>query len=266
MALHLLSGPPPSNMTAKQVDFSKTSLPQYSGYYAVVIDNVLSPAECQAWIDASEATTEPKGTWERAMVNIGGGQQKMIEDIRNCGRIIWDSQDMVNRLWSRLATLPEVEAITKLKNMPHITGAGPAKRGEVWRFTRPNERMRFLKYVGGEYFRTHCDGVYTTPDGGERSYCTLHLYLNGRTSDDDAELVGGATRFSSFDETRFYDVDPRPGRVLLFQHRGLLHSGEDVTQGVKYTVRTDLMYAFDKMEPPTKMETVVQKLKQGTNK
>jgi hypothetical protein len=41
---------------------------------------------------------------------------------------------------------------------------------------------------------------------------------------------------------RRLDVDPKVGRMLLFQHKGLLHSGDYVTAGVKYTMRTDLMY------------------------
>jgi hypothetical protein len=32
------------------------------------------------------------------------------------------------------------------------------------------------------------------------------------------------------------------GRVLIFQHKGLIHSGEPVTAGTKYTMRTDIMY------------------------
>lgn len=39
------------------------------------------------------------------------------------------------------------------------------------------------------------------------------------------------------------DVVPKAGRVLLFQHRGLIHSGDDVTRGTKLTMRTDIMYA-----------------------
>ena len=50
-------------------------------------------------------------------------------------------------------------------------------------------------------------------------------------------LVGGATTFHSYDMLRKLDVLPRAGRVLLFQHRDLLHSGDDVVQGVKYTMR-----------------------------
>jgi len=30
--------------------------------------------------------------------------------------------------------------------------------------------------------------------------------------------------------------------VLIFQHRGLLHSGDEVLEGIKYTMRTDLMF------------------------
>jgi hypothetical protein len=45
--------------------------------------------------------------------------------------------------------------------------------------------------------------------------------------------------------SRRLDVDPRAGRVLIFQHRGLLHSGDEVLEGVKYTMRTDLLFEFD---------------------
>jgi hypothetical protein len=37
-------------------------------------------------------------------------------------------------------------------------------------------------------------------------------------------------------------VDPKVGRVLIFQHAYLLHSGEKVTSGTKITMRTDIMY------------------------
>ena len=46
----------------------------------------------------------------------------------------------------------------------------------------------------------------------------------------------------SWDEEKYLDVEPKVGRVLIFQHRNLLHSGDDVIRGTKYTLRTDLMY------------------------
>ena len=81
---------------------------------------------------------------------------------------------------------------------------------------------------------------------------TLHLYLN--ESDASNPLVGGATtfhdlctcgkgRWESCDcETGTFDVDPKVGRVLIFQQRGMEHSGAEVSEGLKVTMRTDLLF------------------------
>ena len=99
------------------------------------------------------------------------------------------------------------------------------------------------------------DGSYVTPDGKEISFFTLHLYLNDAetTAPGEKPLIGGATTFSAnwgwgseYDVKGKLDVAPKVGRVLLFQHRNLPHCGEEVHQGVKYTMRTDLMYAMEK--------------------
>ena len=85
------------------------------------------------------------------MVNVGGGRQKLIADVRDCGRIIWDDRDIVARIWNRVkSAVPKIEI---LENQPKITGYGPTKRKETWKMLRLNERMRFLKYGKGQYFR-----------------------------------------------------------------------------------------------------------------
>lgn len=82
---------------------------------------------------------------------------------------------------------------------------------------------------------------------------TIHIYLNDSAQaleipepeegDNDPRLVdsedkpadllrGGATTFHGRDDTRL-DVDPKAGRVLIFQQRDLLHSGDDVRAGIK---------------------------------
>ncbi|KAL8942348.1 MAG: hypothetical protein Q9216_001730 [Gyalolechia sp. 2 TL-2023] len=219
------------------IDFTKTPLPEYKGLYAVVLDHVLTKAECDDLIRAAEATTG--GKWEQAMINVGGGRQRLITDTRDCGRIIWDDKAIVAKIWDRLKEcVPEIQF---LKGMPRVTGYGPVKRGETQVMTRLNERMRFLKYTEGQYFRPHCDGSYVTESGREISYYTLHLYLN----EPGTHALGGATRFHSlsWDDKKYFDVVPQVGRVLIFQHRELLHSGDDVINGTKYTLRTDLMYS-----------------------
>ncbi|KAF2100852.1 hypothetical protein NA57DRAFT_36513 [Rhizodiscina lignyota] len=248
-----LSGPGP-RIEVNRIDFTKTDLPEYKDNWAVVLDNVLSKEECDLLVSAAEAHSG--GEWERAMVNVGGGMQRMITDTRNCGRIIWDDGEVAQKIWARCEEhVPEIQ---KLDAWPKVTGNGPMMRKEIWEMTRLNERLRFLKYTSGEYFKPHCDGMYETPDHKERSYFTLHLYLNDITSDPSAPLKGGATTFHSMDMDRRFDVEPKIGRVLLFQHAYLVHSGDDVLGGVKLTLRTDIMYQKSKetstKEPPPKEE------------
>jgi len=88
------------------------------------------------------------------------------------------------------------------------------------------------------------DGSFATPGNEEVSFYTLHLYLNDATSPDtgSGKLKGGATTFHSMNMKREYDVNPKIGRVLIFQHAYLLHSGAEVDDGIKLTLRTDLMF------------------------
>jgi len=143
-----LEGPAP-NLQKYKVNFEKGGLSEYAGLWAVVLDGVMTEKECETLVAAAEATTN--ATWERAMVNIGGGRQAMYEDVRNCGRIIWDSREIAEKILTRIVS--EVPEIHQLENWADVTGIGPAKRKEVWRMTRLNERLRFLKYTGGEYFK-----------------------------------------------------------------------------------------------------------------
>lgn len=143
-----LDGPAP-NLEGFQIDFTKGGLPEYDGLWAVVLDGVMTEKECEMIVAAAEATTDAK--WERAMVNIGGGFQALYEDTRNCGRILWDNRELARKLLSRIQqAVPEID---RLEKWTDVTGNGPAKRNEVWKMTRLNERLRFLKYTGGEYFR-----------------------------------------------------------------------------------------------------------------
>src|SRR5436309_14358645 len=79
----------PGNITVDRIDFEKNVIPSYQGRYAVVLDNVLTPSDCQTLVQATEARVG--GVWEQAMVNVGGGRQQLSLKTRNCGRIIWDN-------------------------------------------------------------------------------------------------------------------------------------------------------------------------------
>ncbi len=91
--------------------------------------------------------------------------------------------------------------------------------------------------------QAHCDGSYVTPDRSEISFFTMHLYLNdSKAESPESDLTGGATTFHSWNMETSFVVNPKTGRVLIFQHLGLLHSGDDVLTGTKLTMRTDFMF------------------------
>lgn len=272
-----LSGGPPPDMNFERIDFLKTRdpLPEYKDNYAAIIDKLLTPEECSLLLEAAEASSitddasSPSGqgraNWGIALVNAGNGKQTYAPDDRHCGRIVFDSSWVADRLFARLLPIiaPDIE---RIHNASRVTGLGPVKRNETWRVTRLNERLRFLRYQAGDYFRPHIDGNYTTPEGGERSYYTIHLYLNGddgpqpsqpqpqseeegftdTCAGHDAPLIGGATTFHPSwlleEGGPECKINPKKGSVLVFQQRDMAHSGEDVIQGTKYTMRTDLMY------------------------
>lgn len=102
-------------------------------------------------------------------------------------------------------------------------------------------------FRGGGGFPAHCDGSYSEEVDGKihRTFFTVHLYLNDSVAEagqEKAELVGGATSFLSSNDERKVDVNPKAGRVLIFQHSGLDHAGDWVAKGIKYTMRTEIMY------------------------
>ena len=91
------------------------------------------------------------------MIDAGGGRQELATDSRDCGRIIWDDREIAKRIWNRVKdVVPEIHS---LSNAPKITGNWAAMRKETWRAERLNERMRFLKYGEGQYFRREYLGL-----------------------------------------------------------------------------------------------------------
>lgn len=227
-----------------KIDFTAVGFPEYKNEFALVIDNLFTRADCQKLLDAAEAKNE----WEVAQVNGRGGYGFTDLSYRNSSRILYDDFELADWILEKLR--PYIGEIEKMppgkhhmysKDREERKGSGQqAKHVEL---SRMNERLRYLKYGPGQFFRRHCDGCYYTDDRTEVSYHTLQLYLNG----DKDDLKGGATRFfrqirSRSGDREFIDVEPRLGRVLIFEQSHLLHSGEEVESGEKITIRTEFMY------------------------
>ena len=231
-----LRRPSPSTCWTEQVDFKQLGFSEHEGAFALIIHDLMTPEECDEIRNAAEIVAQ--GRWDAALIN-NGGQMVLGRDVRHCDRILWDNPELAEALLVRIR--PHIPSnIVTLKNSPQITSDDPIWSSGTWRISRLNDRLRFLRYRPGMFFRQHSDGFYVTSDESEVSFLTVHLYLRGTPN-----LQGGATRFFGEDEpghVKEYDVNPSPGACLIFQHHDLVHSGEDVLEGTKYTMRTDIMY------------------------
>ncbi|KAA8902937.1 hypothetical protein FN846DRAFT_780359 [Sphaerosporella brunnea] len=204
--------------------------------FTSLIAQCLTPQECRSLL----AFAGSHGEWEQALLSAYGGQ-KLDTSIRNSGRIMVDSRAVADQLFERVRPFLEAEGLHVIRTRG--AGAWESMRSHwlgstPFAATRLNERLRFLRYGPGQYFKPHCDGSYIAPETNERSLLTFHAYLgeNGPGNE------GGATSFFDGAGRKVMDVEPVQGRVLIFQHQWLVHSGEEVVKGLKYTVRTDIMY------------------------
>ncbi|KAM6501649.1 hypothetical protein JOM56_001626 [Amanita muscaria] len=259
--LRTIAEPPPIDAAPAPIfDFSGTALqtdyPDMVGkrYYVKIIDNVFSLDECEALVragDGGEGTAE----WQPVVIRTNsrhGHQAGHALDAlyRNSDRILRFSSPVASWVFDRLqphiSELVEIRPNTEWekvvgKPMPGVPGGG----GEVWRLVGVNERLSFLRYGKGMSFKEHCDSHVTVRDSeGSGARCgrvTIQIYLTS------PGVEGGSTRLWSKDMKRHVDVEPKPGRVLVFQHRGMLHSGEEVLEGTKYTLRSDLMFRSERV-------------------
>jgi len=216
---------------------SSSSSSSSSKALAFVLHGVLTEEECANFIRASEE----KG-YELAKVNVGGGREEVMTDVRNSARCMIDDASSVEVIWQRiLAVLGASESggdvLQQLLTVPFANDPSLSAVGL-------NERMRYLRYDDGMFFAVHQDGSYVRSDEagsarrGEQSFVTCQIYLN-------EGFEGGATRFiDAQDEFGAIGLDcvPRTGSILLFQHN-LWHEGSLLRAGRKYTIRTDVMYS-----------------------
>lgn len=143
-----LTGPPAKAPVSTPIDWASTALPQNKGCVAFVVDNVLSPEECTQLLSLAEASAPVEGDaspWKPALIAVGEGLEASAAGYRESDRIIWDQQVVAGRIGERIMQAEGVRE--RLASFPR-----PAAEGK-WKFRRINERMRFLKYSPGQFFK-----------------------------------------------------------------------------------------------------------------
>ena len=135
--------------------------------FAIILDNVFTKEECDNLIKLSEEIPE---NYEIAKISYDDEQ-------------IIDTSYRNNKRWLNFDKKLAETFFEKIKSYIPIEFEGNP-------VSCLNERLSFLKYSPGEYFKVHQDGYYIRPDNSEISYITVQIYLNDLKEED-----GGATTF-----------------------------------------------------------------------
>ena len=214
---------------------TRLSVPHVPG--AFVLSGLLSPSECATLTAVANAIgyTPDHPLARPAASGIGG-----LEILMN--------KTMMRSIFARCESL-----------LPTELGGG--------RVAGINERCRLFKYTAAEgaVYRPHIDGSWPGSGldeisgayrhdayGDRRSRLTFLIYLND-------DFDGGCTTFylpstaavGGAEQLCARGVVPRAGSVLCFPQgntASLLHEGSAVTRGVKYVIRSDVLYTVHRPE------------------
>lgn len=102
-----------------------------------------------------------------------------------------------------------------------------------------NPNIRIYAYSPGQLFKQHYDDEIIDPGSGLKSEWTLLIYLTGIEDG----VQGGETAFRS-KEGKEIVVHLNRGTALLHRHGRdcLLHEGKEVSSGIKWVLRSDVLF------------------------
>ena len=174
------------------------------GRYRKIVDDFITPEECTEYIQLAEDYG-----FEEAKIRTRQGDV-IDKKIRDNYRVIWDNPPFQDKVWESVK-----------EHLPNEV--------DGFQLSGLNERFRFYRYEDGQQFRPHMDAPHRVSET-ELSKITLLIYLN-------EDFKGGETMMILENKL----IEPKAGRLFLFEQK-VLHCGLPTTEGLKYVLRTDVMY------------------------
>jgi len=192
--------------------------------------NFFTESECKAWITKAES--------EIGFQYVNHPATRYIAQ-RECGRIQETNWDIAEQLFQRMQ---HFEMMKKINPLIGIDGSGGYLPMTC------NGNIRIYKYEKGMSFGKHVDGSDRIPEvQNGNTEITVLVYLSS--------CLGGATRFylpfsknksksSKNKEKSGISFVPQAGAILFHVHgdRCLEHEADPVLSGIKYVLRTDIVY------------------------
>ncbi|KAJ1982059.1 hypothetical protein H4R35_000452 [Dimargaris xerosporica] len=227
--------------------------------HVFTIPQFLMPQECHAWLVFAEQQLK----FPPVPPNV---RPRKGEAFRNNARVAVDDDTIAQRLWQEtgLASLLAPWAVQTGRGL----GAGgvfatshtmlpPCSRAVTKRAQGLNANLRLYRYAPGQRFEQHYDDSVTDVRGRTSEF-TLLIYLNAPGTDPlhvlagppaarpvDPVKAGGQTVFYANQGQLRVPIAPQQGMALLHRHGAhcLVHEGLAVHHGVKYILRSDVMFA-----------------------
>lgn len=197
--------------------------------FGFALENFFSEKECEHYIKETEK------------IGYKSMEKEYPKEYRNCERICLLSSELSSLIWERLKMFLNEKDVKDKKPMDFYSEG-------IWKPKEVNPCLKFSKYYQGQKFKPHVDGLWS-PNENEVTIHTILIYLNDN-------FEGGNTNFikapktkdvllSFLDPKQKYEVydtfKPKKGSALIFSG-DLLHEGEVITNGVKYLIRTELIF------------------------
>ncbi|HEY8894859.1 MAG TPA: 2OG-Fe(II) oxygenase [Niastella sp.] len=190
-----------------------------SSFTCFVIPSLFTPTECAELLNENI-----KNSFQKAIANYP-------TYYRNNERFVIDNEDLSNKLFQKVKPyLPNTI----------ITHSPIQAENGTWHLKELNSRLRFCKYATNQYFHRHLDGIHYR-SANMQSKLTFMIYLNSAT-----EFKGGRTLFFKTKDTEevWASYTPVQGDLIVFDHN-VWHEGEVLTEGEKFVLRSDILYARD---------------------
>lgn len=229
----------PEMFPLTETDDVTVTFHEINGCDAFVLDGVLTTAECQQLIRQADGLWT---FWEN-------DPARPRISFRNAHTIEVTHQELADRIWHRISDFVRPQFVMLDEDDPRfeidIEG--------TWKPYATNPKLLLSRYLEGGHFSPHTDGT-TVIDFNRRTFYSCVLFLNSSS-------WGGHTRLYADEQMRkelqkddlgrltgdpaliLSEVEPKPGRMLVFYHR-LMHEG--VPAAEKYIIRTDILYRREK--------------------
>ena len=175
-----------------ETNFTKHIIPCNKNGFCITIDNFLSDEKCEEFINNYNY---------KDLLTISKINGTILDtEYRNSTSGKFENKDFTDYVYDKIKLyLPQ-----KIDN---------------YEIHSINPRFTFMKYIFGQYFKSHCDGNQTF--NGVTSFITLQIYCNTVPCEN-----GGGTQFNTNNsEYSNLIIQPVKGKLLAFEQDFSEHQG-----------------------------------------